>query len=62
MAGFLFKSEALSWPQALLILGVLVMICAGFTALVRFSEADERAAKEDMEARLATAEPAMSLA
>lgn len=43
-AGFLLKAEALSWPTALLLLGILVSVCAGLTVFVRFSEADERAA------------------
>jgi len=46
-AGFLFKTEAITWPQALLILGVLVALCAGMTVFVRFSEADEAAAREE---------------
>lgn len=52
MAGFLFKSEAITWPQALLILSVLVLFGAALALSVRFSEADESAAKEDLEARL----------
>ncbi len=50
-AGFLFKAEAITWPQALLILGVLVTCCAGLTAFVRFSEADEYAAAAELERR-----------
>ncbi len=62
-AGFLFKSGAITWPQALLILGVMVTLCSGLTVFVRFSEADERAAEaanelaRDMEDG-AVAEPA----
>lgn len=48
-AGFLFKAEALTWPQALLILGVIVTLCSGFAALVTFSEADEAAAATEAE-------------
>jgi len=48
-AGFLFKAEALTWPQALLILGVIVTLCAGFAAMVTFSEADEAAAAAEAE-------------
>lgn len=51
-AGFLFKSDAISWPQALLILGVCVALGAAMTLAVRFSEADEHQARQDMEARL----------
>lgn len=54
-AGFLFKTEALSWPQALLILGLTVGVGAVMTLAVRFSEADEHDARRDMEARLAAA-------
>ena len=47
-AGFLFRSE-LAWPTSLLILGGLVML-ASFAALgVRFSEADEKAAKVEFD-------------
>ncbi|MBI2425027.1 MAG: MFS transporter [Candidatus Hydrogenedentes bacterium] len=53
MAGFLFKTEAITWPQALLISGALVTACAGACYLVRFSEADEAAAREELEERLA---------
>jgi len=52
LAGFLFKTAGLTWPQALLILGVLVTLTSSLTILVRFSEVDERSAREEMEARL----------
>jgi NNP family nitrate/nitrite transporter-like MFS transporter len=57
-AGFLFKTAALTWPQALLILGAIVAACSGLTVLVRFSEADEQAAREELaeRARLAVGE------
>lgn len=55
-AGFLFKTEAISWPQALLILGVLVTLCSALTVFVRFSEADERAATEEAERHFDTGE------
>lgn len=38
-AGFLFKSSELSWPTALLILGVTVTCASFLTLTVRFSEA-----------------------
>jgi NNP family nitrate/nitrite transporter-like MFS transporter len=59
-AGFLFKSPALTWPQALLILGAIVTVCSGLTMLVRFSEADEKSVREEMKRRerLAMGEPA----
>ena len=55
-AGFLFKSEAISWPTALFILGIIVTVCSGLTLFVRFSEAEELAAREEMAERLASAE------
>ena len=48
-AGFLFRAEAISWPQALMILGVLVFFCAFATYFVVFSKKDEKEAKEDYE-------------
>ncbi|MEZ5402079.1 MAG: MFS transporter [Bryobacteraceae bacterium] len=51
-AGFLFKNEALTWPQALLILGVIVTLSSALSFLVRFSESDERRAEEEMRSRL----------
>ena len=46
-AGFLFRSEALSWTSALLILGVIVFAVSFVALLVRFSEADEKTAAEE---------------
>jgi NNP family nitrate/nitrite transporter-like MFS transporter len=43
LAGLLFKSDALTWPQALLILGVIVTASSALMILVRFSEAEEPA-------------------
>jgi NNP family nitrate/nitrite transporter-like MFS transporter len=51
-AGFLFKSSSIAWPQALLILGVLVLLTSALAFLVRFTERDEAAARAEMEARL----------
>lgn len=48
-AGFLFKTKSLTWPQALLILGILVFASASLAFLVRFSEHDDAAAREEME-------------
>ena len=48
-AGFLFKSEAISWPTALFMLGALVTCCSFLVFAVRFSEATET------EVRIATA-------
>jgi uncharacterized membrane protein YphA (DoxX/SURF4 family) len=52
-AGFLFRSESLSYPQALLILGFAVSICSFASLLVRFSPADEKAAAEEFERAMA---------
>ncbi len=48
-AGFMLKSEALSWPAALLTLGVCVTLCAGLTPFIRFSKADETAAQSQLQ-------------
>jgi MFS transporter, NNP family, nitrate/nitrite transporter len=53
LAGFLFKTSSLTWPQALLLLGALVTLCSTLVFAVRFSEVDERSAREEIEARLA---------
>ena len=53
LAAFLFKSVSLTWPQALLILGLTVAAISSLTFVVRFSESDERAARDEMKARLA---------
>jgi MFS transporter, NNP family, nitrate/nitrite transporter len=51
-AGFLFKTSSLTYPQAFMILGALILLSSAFAFSVRFSEADELAAKEEMAARL----------
>ncbi len=51
-AGFLFKTRSLTWPQALMVLAVLVFASGSLAFLVRFSERDEATAREEMEARL----------
>ena len=50
-AGFLFKGS-IAWPQALLILGLAVTACSILPLLVRFSPADEAAARQEIEDRL----------
>ncbi len=57
-AGFLFKAENLSWPQALLTLGAVVTLVSFLAFAVRFSEADETAVARETESRLAGARPA----
>jgi NNP family nitrate/nitrite transporter-like MFS transporter len=52
-AGFLFKTESLTWPQALFILGCVVAASSMLALVVRFSEGDERAVRHEIETRLA---------
>jgi NNP family nitrate/nitrite transporter-like MFS transporter len=47
-AGFLFRSESISYPQALLILGGLVTLFSFFALLVRFEPAVEEAAAAEL--------------
>lgn len=54
-AGFLFKTSSITWPQALLILGALVLLSSTLAFLVRFSERDEATARAEMNARLVPA-------
>jgi len=51
-AGFLFRMPGLAWPDALMILGVIVAGISTLALMVRFSEADEAAVREEMEARI----------
>lgn len=44
-AGFLLRAESITWPQALLIMGILVFICSGFTYMVSFSKSQEAEAE-----------------
>ena len=48
-AGFLFRSENISYPQALSILGFCVAGCSFFALLVRFSPADEKSAADEFD-------------
>ncbi len=52
-AGFLFRSESLSYSQGLLILGCLVSLFSFFALLVKFSPAEEKAAAEEFEIAMA---------
>jgi len=52
-AGFLFRSESLDYPQALMILGGLVCVCSFFSLLVRFSTADEKSAATEFDMAMA---------
>jgi NNP family nitrate/nitrite transporter-like MFS transporter len=53
LAGFLFKTPQLSYPQAIFILGIVVAACSIVTLTVRFSENDELNAQREIEARRA---------
>jgi NNP family nitrate/nitrite transporter-like MFS transporter len=55
LAGFLFKTASLSYAQGLLILGAAILSTSACAFLVRFSEHDERAAQQEIDARLAGA-------
>jgi NNP family nitrate/nitrite transporter-like MFS transporter len=52
LAGFLFKSSSITWPQAILILGGIVAVSSVLAFAVRFSEADEAVASRELQARL----------
>ena len=62
LAGFLFKTASITWPQALLILGITVACISTLTLFVRFSEVDERSAREEVQARMAGLAPAAATA
>jgi NNP family nitrate/nitrite transporter-like MFS transporter len=55
-AGFLFKMEGLSWPQALLILGAIVTLSSFMAFAVRFSEADQEQVEKEVSERLRLAD------
>jgi MFS transporter, NNP family, nitrate/nitrite transporter len=52
-AGFLFKSESLTYPEALTIMGIVVTGVSILSLAVRFSTAAEKEAKVEMEHALA---------
>jgi NNP family nitrate/nitrite transporter-like MFS transporter len=54
LAGFLFKTSAVTWPQAFLILGVIVTATSWLALLVRFPASEELSAKQE------AAEPAFA--
>jgi NNP family nitrate/nitrite transporter-like MFS transporter len=56
-AGFLFRGD-LSYQEALLTIGIVVLISAGLSLVVRFTEAEESAVKEEMRDLLKKAEVA----
>jgi MFS transporter, NNP family, nitrate/nitrite transporter len=55
-AGFLFKG-ALAWPTGLLILGAIVTFTSLLALGVRFSEADEAAARQELASMTAPTNP-----
>jgi len=52
LAGFLFKTPSLTYPEALLILGFAVTACAPFALTLRFSESEELSSSREIAARL----------
>ena len=52
-AGFLFKVEGIGYPQALFIIGLSVIAISFVALIVKFSEADEKEVKREMDASLA---------
>jgi NNP family nitrate/nitrite transporter-like MFS transporter len=48
LAGFLFKSKGLAWPQALCILGILVFASASLVFLVRFPVRNEEFSRNEI--------------
>lgn len=57
-AGFLFKSEAISWSTAFFILGAIVTCCSFLSFAVTFSESAETDARTSMDAAIQPAQPA----
>ncbi|MDR8394144.1 NarK family nitrate/nitrite MFS transporter [Aliifodinibius sp. S!AR15-10] len=59
MAGFLFKYESLSYPEALFIIGGIVTVVSFLAFTIQFSQADEKEAR--MELKEAMGEPEAEL-
>ena len=53
LAGYLFKTPRLTYPQAFLVLGFFIAAFSLLAFAVRFSEQDERSALQEIEARRA---------
>jgi NNP family nitrate/nitrite transporter-like MFS transporter len=51
-AGFLLRAESITWPQALLILGGLVLLCSSLTFMVTFSNSHETEVKQEYDKAL----------
>jgi NNP family nitrate/nitrite transporter-like MFS transporter len=56
MAGFLFKYESISYPEALLIIGGIVTVVSFLAFTVRFSMGDEKQARYELEEAMAEPE------
>ena len=56
-AGFLFRMESLTWPSALLILGILVTASSSLALVVRFSPDYEAEVRREMETRIRVGAP-----
>jgi len=52
LAGFLFKTPRLTYPQAFFILGILIATLSLVAVAVRFSQQEESSARQEIEARL----------
>ena len=57
LAGFLFKTSSLTYPQAFLILGCVIVVSCTAAFFVRFSSAEETASQKEIEARLRASLP-----
>ena len=51
LAALLLRTSGLTWPQALLVLGVFVTLVSTLAVFVRFSEADERSIRDEVDSR-----------
>lgn len=57
MAGFLFKYESLGYPEALFIIGGVVTVVSFLAFTIRFSMADEKEARYELEEAMSEPEP-----
>jgi NNP family nitrate/nitrite transporter-like MFS transporter len=55
LAGFLFKSSSMAYPQAFLILGAMIVASSAVVFAVRFSSTEELVTREETSASLAAA-------
>jgi MFS transporter, NNP family, nitrate/nitrite transporter len=52
LAGFLFKTSSLTYSQAFMILGVMILACSPLAFTLRFAPRDELATKQEIDSRL----------